>query len=478
MSKNTFENDPSAIFSAEKVVNPLKLAIPYLDKHTLIRLRLVTEMNKGIAGKLTLISAPPGFGKTTLIGQWAAQADQKYAYLALDEFDNDPAVFFRNLLACLQKINKKFGEGLLKMLQSGSAVSMETVLKQLVAQMGMVLSNYAVIFDDYHRIAAAPVHNMIAFLLAHLPPQAHLVISSETDPPFELSQLRASGLLKEIRAPYLTFTMDEAQALFKTVMQLQMPFGDITALVVRTQARPAALKYAALCLTRYSNLSEFVAEFENDERDAEVFLMEILLKNQLEAVQRFVPQIAGLDWINPALAAQVTEEKSGGKMMRTLSEAGEFVVALPDGWFAMKPSVRSILLQRLREKKPEKLSELHQRAGEWHSKNGSVFFAIKHALAAEDYSRAAQLIETHAMEMLQNGFLVTINGWLAALPESIIEKRPMLSIILAWVKIIANDRNAVEAHLQNALKARENAPDLPEIDAHVNLIREYFDEKK
>ncbi len=474
MSKNTFKNSSSTVSLTEKIVNPLKLAIPFLDKRTLIRLRLVTEINKGIRGKLTLISAPPGFGKTTLISQWAAQADQKYAYLALDEFDNDPAVFFRHLVACFQKINKNIGAGVIELLQSGKSPSMETVLKRLLEQMGMVLSDFVIIFDNYHRVAAAPVHNMIAYLLEHLPLQAHFIFSSQTDLPFDLSKLRATGMLKEIRAPYLTFTMDEAQALFTTVMKLQVPYGDITALVVRTQSQPAALKYAALCLTHFPTLSEFVAEFENDQRDAEVFLTEILLKNQPKAVQQFVSKIAVLDWINPALATQVTKEKSSGNILHSFSQSGEFVVALSDDWFALQPFVRSILLQQFREKSPEVLTGLHRLAGKWHAENGSLFFATKHALAAEDYTLAAQYIETHAMEMLKNGFLVTIKGWMTALPDLIIASRPLLSIVLAWMKIISEDSGAIETHLQNALKTRQNAPDPLEIDAHVKLIREYL----
>ncbi|MCB0268552.1 MAG: hypothetical protein KDH95_10340, partial [Calditrichaeota bacterium] len=260
--------------------NIWKFRIPKNAKNDLVRMRVVNELNQGTTRKLTLLTAPVGFGKTTAIRQWADNSGMKHAYFAIDALDNDPALFFKNLVTALQSIQKGLGKGVFESLQSAKTVSMEAAIEQLCNQIGMVLQDHAIILDDFHLIKNDAVHGIVALLIGYLPPQSKMMIAAETDPPFALAEMRSAGQLKEIHPPHLSFTMDEAEAFLKVAMELKVAYGDASALVVRTKAKPASLKYAGLCLRQYPSLSEFVSEFEKEERDESEFLIDILLKHQ------------------------------------------------------------------------------------------------------------------------------------------------------------------------------------------------------
>lgn len=459
----------------------LKLAIPPAHPLDLKRPRLLRQVNEGLRRKLTIVSAPPGYGKTTLISQWASAAALKVAWLTLDKDDNDPALFFKNLLNCLQTVNKNIGKDAFKMLQSGRKPAMEEVLKKMAEQAGMVLQDFVMVLDNYQVIESHPVHNMVSTLLNYLPPQMHLFIINESDPPWSLAALRSAGQISELRAPYLAFTMDEAGALFNEVMQLKLAYGEISALIARAEAQPAALKYAALCLKHFPGGSgEFIAGFEAEERGALQFLAEALFRQQSEAVKEWIRKSSIADLLNETLCGALTGSSESAEILKKLSGQGAFFFAVDAAgeWYRFHPFLRKLLADLFREGPAENWDDLHRRAFRWFGQHGWIRPAFRHALAARDYDAAGQLLEQHAFAMLENGELVTVENWLAVLPETLLKSRPMLSVCRAWVLIISDQLEMVDSCLNDALAGKENFPEPEEIAGHVSAIREFLAEKK
>lgn len=465
-------------------LNNLHGEIPLAHNQDLLRPRLIARLNEGLRCKLTVLSAPAGYGKTTLLGQWARQEGIKIAWLSLQPDDNDPARFFKRLLAALQTVHPAIGKGIFEMLRGGSLTdsadekpTMEQALRKLLDQAGLVLADFAVVLDDYQHIHSPPVHEILTFLLEYQPPQMHVFISSESDPPWSLAALRSSGQVNEIRAPYLAFSMDEASEFFNGVMQLQLSYGEISALVSRAEAHPAALKYAALCLKEERGAAaDFIAGFEQDDRGAVPYLVEMLLGRQSPEVQAFLSRASVLELLSPALCQAVSGQENSEKLLRQFAETGAFLTAADSAgeWFRFQPFLKPFLNDYFRGLAGETREILHQRAARWFAGQGFIDAAFHHALAARDFELAGQLIEQNAREMLQNGELVTVERWLSAMPEAAINARPMLSICRAWIAIITQQFERVEAYLETALAARENSPESGEILRHVEAIREFL----
>lgn len=465
--------------SGEAVLNRLKLLPPLSQRSDLFRMRLVSEMNEAAGKRLTVVTAPVGYGKTTLLGHWASQPNFKTAWLTLENSDNDPAQFFRNLIAALQTVNRNIGSDAFTMLQSQQDISMEKVLQRVIDQIGMVLQDFTLILDDYQAIRANPVHNMLTYLLAQQPPQLHLLIASQTDPPFELHKLRSSDDLKEIRSPHLAFTMDEAGALFNEVMQLKLPYGDISALVVRTKAQPAALKYAALSLKHFENISDFISEFENDSREESIFLVEILLKQQPEEVQALLRQCALLPQLTPALCAALSGAENSAEILEHLAGAGAFVQQIDKAgqWYRFHSFLTQQAAVYFTGISEEKRTNLHLRASLWFTQHKMISRAFYHALEAQNFDLAGQFVEENAMEMLQQGQLVTVLNWMSRIPARIFESRPMLSVCQAWIAIISGDLSNIEQHLSTAEQANRSVPDPRPVAGHIAAIRDYLDSR-
>jgi LuxR family maltose regulon positive regulatory protein len=341
----------------------------------------------------------------------------------------------------------------------------------------MVLQDFVLVLDDFHRIESPPVLSMIGFLLDHLPPQLHLFISSETDPPWSLAALRSAEQLTEIRTPYLAFTLDEVSSFFNDVLQLKLAYGEISALITRTEAVPGRIQYAGLCLQQTGQpATDFISAFEGDERDSLSFLVENLLKTQSPEMIGFLRKICILEYLNAPLCTLLTGDAANGEKLQQLAEKGLFLSSLDveKQWYGFHPFVKALLRKQLSETGAENWPELHRQAGHWFAQSGWRRLAFRHAIAATDYDSAAQIIEQNAQEMLQNGELVTVESWLAALPDQVIQSRPMISVCRAWVLIIAQRFDEVEQSLQSALGALDNATSPDEIIGHVNAIREFL----
>ena len=373
-----------------------KLFIPPPQPKVVLRPRLIERLNEGLRRRLTLISAPAGFGKTTLLSGWLAGCGQPAAWLSLDEGDNDPTRFLAYLVAALQTIAADIGEGVLGALQSPQPPPTGSTLTNLLNEIAAVEDDFVLVLDDYHVVDARAVDDTLAFLLEHLPPQMHLIIATREDPQLPLARLRAKGQLTEVRAADLRFTPSEAAEFLKGVMGLDLSEEDIAALETRTEGWIAGLQLAALSMRGREDVSGFIRAFAGDNRYIVDYLVEEVLQYQPERIRSFLLQTSILDRLSGPLCDTVTgQEEEGNVLLETLERGNFFVVPLDDKrhWYRYHHLFAEILYAHLMAEQPDLVATLHRRASEWYEQNGSAAEAIRHALAAGDFERAADLIE-------------------------------------------------------------------------------------
>ncbi|MDJ0707777.1 MAG: LuxR C-terminal-related transcriptional regulator [Leptolyngbyaceae cyanobacterium MO_188.B28] len=428
-----------------------KLYLPKWSADLVSRLRLIDLIHP--KRKLTLVSAPAGFGKTTLLAEWAAAVPTRpVAWVSLDQSDNDPALFWTYLITALQKIQPSLGERSLSLLQSPQPPSIESVLMTLLNELTAVEEDCVLILDDYHVIETQAIHGGIGFLLGHLPPQMHLIIASRADPPLSLARLRSRGELTELRVSDLRFTPDEAAAFLNQGMGLEISAVEVSALEQRTEGWIAGLQLAALSMQGREDIPDFVAAFSGDDRYIVDYLLEEVLQRQPERVRRFLLQTAILERLSGSLCDAVTDQNDGQEMLETLERGNLFIIPLDNKrqWYRYHHLFADVLQAHALMEWPERMPGLHGRAGEWYEQNGLFSDAIRHALAAHDFERAAGLIEQMWPTMRRRQRETTVLGWITSLPDSLIRNRPVLSVAYALVLLNDGQLDAVEARLQDA----------------------------
>ena len=429
--------------------------MPRAQPNLVPRPRLGELLAEGMNRKLTLVSAPAGFGKTTLLSEWLTMhSGEGYpvAWVALDEGDNDPARFLSYLVAALQTVTEGVGEAALVSLHSPQPPPIEPILTALINEVDAIPNDFALVLDDYHLVEAESVHDAVTFLLDHLPPQMHLVIASRTDPPLPLSRLRARGQMTEIRDDDLRFTSEEAAAFLEDVMGLNLSAEDVGALEQRTEGWIAGLQLAALSMQGLDDVSGFIEAFTGSNRYVLDYLAEEVLKKQPEQVQGFLLQTSILDRLSGALCDAVTGEDDGQAMLERLEHANLFTVPLDQErhWYRYHHLFAEFLRGRLWRMQPERVPELHSRAAKWYEEHGSTSEAIRHALAAEDFELAARLVEQTRGTMITRDELNTLLGWLEALPDELVRSRASLCLAYAWVLVLTGQVDTVEARLRDA----------------------------
>jgi LuxR family maltose regulon positive regulatory protein len=461
-----------------------KLYIPPPRPELVPRPHLIERLNEGLHRKLTLISAPAGFGKTTLVSEWVADLrleamgrappPMAIAWLSLDEGDNDPTRFLTYLIAALQTIEARrepagrIGGGTLGALLSPQPPPAEAILTALINEIAAVPDRIILVLDDYHLIGAQPVHDALTFLLRHLPPQAHLVITTREDPPLPLARLRARGQLTELRAADLRFTSSEAAAFLNQVMGLDLSADDVAALEARTEGWIAGLQLAAVALQGTlvqgrKDAAGFVQPFTGSHHFVLDYLVEEVLQQQPSSVQTFLLQTAILDRLTAPLCDAVTGQDNGRATLHMLEHANLFIVPLDEEqrWYRYHHLFAELLRQRLRHMHPEQVPALHQRTSEWYEENGYADEAIEHALRAQAFERAASLIEEHIDAIWQRGEHTKLRRWLAQLPVELIFTKPHLCIIYAWDLFTSGQHDAAEHSLQAAERALGTSTDRP-----------------
>jgi len=432
-----------------------KLFIPPPRPNAVSRPRLLVRLREGLDSghRVTLLSAPAGFGKTTVLSEWIADILRRepgapVAWLSLDASDDDPSRFLTYLVAALHRADPAVAADAHVLPLS----SIELTLAALINDVASASRAMIVVLDDVHLIEDGSIRAGLVFLIDHLPPNLHLAISSRSDPLLPLARLRARGELTELRAADLRFTPDEAAAFLNEVMHLDLSPALVAALETRTEGWIAGLQLAALSMRDRSDVAGFIDGFTGSHRFVIDYLAEEVLHRQPDHVRDFLFNTAILGRLSASLCAAVTGSADSGEMLAALERDNLFVVPLDDQrkWYRYHHLFADVLKARLFADGPERLPGLHRRASEWYEQNGLSEDAVAHALAAGDFGRAARVIESTVPGVRKSRQDATLLGWLALLPGDIIGRRPILGVYRAWSLLVSGDVDAVEPLLRDA----------------------------
>jgi LuxR family maltose regulon positive regulatory protein len=482
MTVTSSQNDSSG---TEHRLLKTKLYVPPPRANLVSRPRLIERLHASLAHRLVLISAPAGFGKTTLLSEWISQSNTPTAWVSLDEGDNDPAQFLAYVIAALQTLQADIGKHDLSVLQSPQPPPIDFLLTNLINDITLVDHHFAFVLDDYHLIDAKPIHDILQFLLDHLPDPMHLVIATRADPPLPLARLRARNQLTEFRAADLCFTTDEAAAFFNKAMNLDLSSDDIALLETRTEGWIAGLQLAALSMQNRQDVSSFIRAFTGDDRHIVDYLAEEVLNRQPEPVQSFLLRTSILDRLSGPLCNAVAQRSDAQAMLEMLERRNLFIVPLDNErrWYRYHHLFANLLHHRLQQTEPEEIPDLHGRASEWYAANNLVPEAINHALAGGDTERAADLVESIAMTLVKESKLSTLQRWLNKLPEELLGDHPWLCISQAWAHFVSGRLDEIEPLLQKVEsrlsmlednEASETLADTQDILGHVVSIRAFI----
>ena len=481
---------------AETAAHPIlqtKLFVPPSRRERVPRPALIARLNEGLAGKLTLISAPAGFGKTTLMADWLQQLDRPFAWLSLDEGDNDPARLCSYVFAALQRIEPEMVEAAQAMLEAPQPPPQDLLLTCLVNDISKIERPFVLVLDDYHLIQAPAIHEAITFLLDHMPPQMHLALTSRADPPLSLALLRGRGQLCELHAADLRFSPKEAAAFLNEVMGLDLTAEQVSALERRTEGWITGLQLAALSIRGREDISGFITAFAGSQRYVLDYLTEEVLNRQPQEIQIFLLQTAILERLTGPLCDVVrfgeaespsssdetavrfgeAESPSSSKgtesqqVLEALEASNLFLVPLDEErrWYRYHRLFADLLRQRLQREMSNLVPELHRRASDWYEQNGLIPDAVNHALEAGDAKRAADLMEWAAWTTLIRGELGTLQDWLHRLPDELTHSRPQLGILYAWTLALSGELERVEPVLQGL--------DLKQVPGEAAAVRAY-----
>jgi len=439
-----------------------KLHMPRPRPHLVLRPHLVEQLQQGMERALTLVSAPAGFGKTTLLAQWLAESGTPAAWVSLGPEDNDPTSFLSYVIAALQTLNAQLGTTALALLRTPQPPPPETVLAVLTNDLaGREVGDFALVLDDYHIITDEPIQRGMTFLLEHLPPQLHLILAARADPPLPLARLRAQGQLCEVRTGDLRFEAAEVNTFLRAVMGLDLPPEAIAILERRTEGWIAGLQLAALSLQGRADVSRFLAAFSGSHRYVLDYLSEEVLSRQPAAVQTFLLHTSILERLSGPLCDAVREQEGSQAMLEALERANLFVVALDDErrWYRYHHLFAQVLRNHLQQASPALVPILHRRASAWYEQHDLPAEAVQHALAVPDVELAARLIEPIAFLMVfHQGQIDTVRGWMSALPEALVRARPLLCVQQASYLMFTNQLEVAEARLQDAERGIQEIP--------------------
>ena len=436
------------------------IRIPPLQQELVPRPRLVEKIRQGATRKLTLVSAPAGFGKTTLLSSWAAGHPGPVAWLSLDASDNEPGRFLGYLIRALAEAAPALSPAVTEAVQAATAQAeaiLSSVLNQVAQELagGVQARSLVLVLDDYHVLEQPRTHEMVQFLLNNLPAGCHLIISSRADPPFSLSRLRAQRQLVELRMDDLRFTHDEAEKLLGQLMGLSLSDEHIRALEQRTEGWIAALQLAAISMQGRIDPTGFVMSFTGSHRFVLDFLADEVYHRQPEPLRTFLLQTSILDRLSAGLCNAVAGRQDSQDMLEAVERANLFLLPLDDKrvWFRYHNLFADLLRYRLERTHPDLKPQLHQRAARWYAQNGRTYEAVGHALAAEDFDLAARLVaDTDPTALAMRGQVSTLLGWLDALPRAIIRSNPRLSIAYAWSHFVTANLEGIETYVQDALE--------------------------
>jgi LuxR family maltose regulon positive regulatory protein len=458
-----------------------KLYTPVPAQDVVARPDLLARLTKGVTGKLTLISAPAGFGKTTLVSTWVAQSKMRVAWLALDADDGEPARFLAYIIASLQTVAPHIGESIAPLLQSPQAPPPISLMPAVLNDIASIEAPFVLVLDDYHVLDSPLADELLAFLLEHQPPHMHIIMTTREDPPLPLARMRARRQLTEIRVGDLRFRPEETRAFLADGMGLALSDDDIATLEQRTEGWVAGLQLAGLSLQGQADVGRFIAEFSGSHAFVLDYLLEEVLHQQDEATQTFLLCTSILQRLTGGLCDAILPEDlrssiAGQAMLERVHEANLFLLPLDNErrWYRYHHLFGDLLRQRLRAHPTlgERVNELHRRASVWHMQNGYLLEAFQHAVAGEDVDMAQRLIVGESMPLMFRGVVHPILNWLEQLPQDVLRQRPVLWVWSAQGSALTGQSEATErklAQLEHLL--REDTPQERDLLGHVATIR-------
>jgi LuxR family maltose regulon positive regulatory protein len=447
-----------------------KFHIPSVRSSLVKRPRLIEQLNQAMECKLILISATAGFGKTTLLSEWLRQVTKQVSWLSLDESDNELERFFSYFVTALQQPYGKIGESTLSMLRSTEPASKESFLIPLINEIANLQKECVLVLDDYHLIRARPIHEALTFLLEHLPPNFTLAIASRIDPPLPLARMRGRAQLTELRVADLRFTVKETAAFINQSMKLALSSEQVEAIFAKTEGWIAGLQLAALSMQDASDIPTFIESLKGSQRYILDYLLEEVLERQPKPIQSFLLRTSILEQMCGSLSEAVLGEDSlvdGTEVLEQLEQCNLFVIPLDNQrkWYRYHHLFGELLRHHLNRKESHRVSEYHRRAAKWYEQHGLIAEAIGQAIAAQDFQRAADLIEPEVQSnnpRIESAAMML--AWLEAMPPKLVWRSPWLSLSYTWALFSSSQFEAAAVAVQNIeclLKGQEpNSPSL------------------
>ncbi len=418
------------------------------------RSHLADRLDSGARGRLTLVSAPAGFGKTTLLADWASRAasgGRTVAWLSLDPQDNAADTFWAYVAASVHRVVPEAGRAV-ALLEEPQTPAIESVLAALINALEKIQGHITLVLDDYHVIDAPDIQEQMAFLVGRLPPNAHVALATRADPSFPLARLRARGELTEVRVADLRFTPDEAGTYLNEVAELGLSAADVKVLEERTEGWIAALQLAALSIRDRDDVEGFIAGFAGNDRFVVDYLVEEVLQRQTDEVRSFLLETSVLERLTGALCDAVTGREDGQATLEGLERGNLFVIPLDAKrhWYRYHHLLGDVLRARLLDERPEDLPDLHRRAAAWLERSGNREDAVPHAVAGEDWDQAATLVELALADMRRTRQDTTIRRWLSALPPEVLRVRPVLGIGYVGALMANGEVHEIDGFLADA----------------------------
>ena len=471
-----------------------KVHIPPLHDNLVNRIKLISRLNEGIIQccRLTLITAPAGYGKTTLLSEWQAQAGLPVAWLSLENSENTPARFWKYFVAALNTLaplqQADLGMALLQASQSPQSESMEVQITELINQLSALKEPVCLVLDDLHTITESRIHQDLIFLLEHLPQTEHnlnLVATSRMDPPWPLSRWRAHGELNELRAVDLRFGYEETEQFLQKALQVSLSPQEIAALQDRTEGWVAGLQLASISMQARlkaqgpESVSSFIKTFSGSDRFILDYLLDEVLSQQSDDVRSFLHETSILDQLCAPLCDAVTEKPGSQAFLNQLERASLFLIPLDQEqqWFRYHNLFAGFLRKQLKQVSSELIPLLHQRASTWYAENHMYTEAIRHALAAGDIDRVHQAVAGNALVMVENTELTEMLRQLEELPGYQISPDPWFFMAYAWAKAYSNPSTGMNDLLQQAedvLVIMEESTEKQQLTCHLAAIRAYL----
>ncbi len=456
-----------------------KFFLPPIRADLVSRRRLLDKLGVGLSGPLTLVSAPAGFGKTTLLSQWISARDEhrsedqreagrvkpsRVAWLSLDRDDDDPVRLLQYIVAALNEVEPGMAAEAAMLLRASPPPPAKTVLRALLNHLAVCPGPFLLVLDDYHLLQNSAVHEAVTFLVDHLPPQVHLVLLTRSDPPLPLGRLRARGQLTEVRAADLRFTPEETTLFLNQAMQLGLSEEALAALEARTEGWIAGLRLAALSLSGRTDKESFIRSFTGSHRYLVEYLVQEVVERQPEELQNFLLATCILERMCGPLcdAVMATEEgqrkEGSGAILEQLEQTNLFVVPLDEQgyWYRYHHLFRDFLRARLNKIRPQRVAALHRAASLWHESQDLLNESVRHAVQTGDWNLTADLVERNGETLIGRGQMATLYEWCTAFPEPVLRARPALYILYAWSQTTAfrsDYRDLVEERIQRAERA-------------------------